>query len=127
MVFKKELELKALSNTKEGDEDGGFGGGFGGDNAAGKSNSAKKHSDQQKNSEEAKKIANLSGLKPLWTNKETMTRLMVKTVKSNEIKLKFEQTRLVRDLQEKIENYNAELKGKHFAVCLQWLNLSKFK
>ena len=102
-----------MNNTKEGEEDGGgFGGGFGGGGAAGKSQSAKKHSDQQKNSEEAKKIANLSGLKPLWANKESMTSLMKKTVKSNEIKLRFEQNRLVRDLQEKIEIFNAELKGK---------------
>lgn len=99
-----------MSKTqKNNDDGGGFGGGFGGGNAGGKSSSAKKFSADQRNKDKTKKN-NLEDLKPLWANKESMTPLMIRTVKAKEIKLKFEQQQLLQTITGRINVFDSELK-----------------
>ena len=113
--FKKELEAKAAKKSGGDEEGGGFGGGFGGGGGAAKSHSAKKFSDQQKSKDAANKVSNLVGLKPLWTNIDSMSPLMKQTVRGTEIKLVFEQKQLLKNIQERIELFDAELKSKIFS------------
>ena len=109
--FKKKLEAKTNTQKSGGDEDaGGLGGGFGGGASSSKANSAKKHSDQQKSLEQANQLTLMDGLKPLWQNKDGMSRLMRQTVQAQEIKLKFEHKQLLLSIEEKIKIFDAELK-----------------
>ena len=83
--FKKEVESKSF-NQKSNEEEGGGGfGGFGGNKAAPKSASHQ----SENNSSEAVAMRtqnNLEGIKPLWHNKDIMTKQMQQTVLVKEAK-----------------------------------------
>jgi hypothetical protein len=88
------LESKQLSSKSQAEE-GGFGGGFGGGSVGSKASSAKKFADQQRLNQ-ANKPHNLTGLKPLWANKSSMSPLMRQVTKASEMKLKFERQQLLK-------------------------------
>ncbi len=107
--FKKEIEAKM--NSQKAEEDGG--GGFGGFGAgAAKPTSGNKRAQDQLQAELANKQtqANIEGLKPLWSNKETMSATMQQIVKAKEIALQFEQDKIFKTIEENIKLFDAELK-----------------
>lgn len=85
--FKKEVESKAFQQKEEEGGGGGFGG-FGGNKAAPKS--ASQHTENASSETVALRTQNnLEGVKPLWQNKDIMTKQMKQIVLVKEAKFDF--------------------------------------
>ena len=82
--FKKEIESKTFQQ-KEAEGDGGGFGGFGGNKAAPKS--ATQHTEHASSEAVALRTQNnLEGVKPIWQNKDIMTKKMKQIVLVKEAK-----------------------------------------
>lgn len=96
--------------SQKTEEEGG--GGFGGFGGGAKPSSGNKRAQDQLLAEQANKLtqANLEGLKPLWTNKEIMSKTMQQIAKAKEIALQYELDHILKAIDEKVRLFDAELK-----------------
>jgi hypothetical protein len=124
--FKKSIDARGNVIAKASEESAGGFGGFGGAASSNKPSSASKTSGgsstsggaassdssasaaQNENSSRSSGI--LDGLKPIWLNKAAMSKVLIEQTKAKETRLLFEMNQLMRNIEEKISLFDAELR-----------------
>lgn len=112
LEFKKEVESKIGGVGKSSEESGGGFGGF--SSSPNKPPSAAKNATVGDGSMTAQdsflKSQIMDGLKPIWQNKNSMSRILIEETKAKEIRLTHEFKQLYKKIEEKVLLFDAELR-----------------